>query len=531
MKNYFLINSVSMNGHDLKISFRPDDEGENYYSIIVGVNGAGKSRLLERIGAGVFLSCCFPYSQAESEIMFRTVGGFSTRSVFNGHHLKFSSLKYYEQDIELSVSFLLNGVLNNVRYLSFNEVSINYIYNNQDVSTKVICISNSIYNRFFTKKEVDYFSEMYGYYGYKNLSISEDLNSMYGYSDGVNNKVVGGFYSEVICKSFSKSNEITDKNLDFIERFGFDRYVSISLSLGDYSFGDYTGEYFDDFNYESISKIFNFEKIDPIQKDHAIKLLLSVFQEINLYDRVKKMRRESYCHSSLRDLLFIMSRTNGIGEVKFPDSNVFESGLAGKITELLDLGLIVVNDVTLKKKGHSVGLKNMSSGELNCLLMLLKINSEIEDNSLILIDEPEISMHPAWQREVIPSLKKCFSEFKGCHFIIATHSPQVVSSIPEKNSSVVILGESNKVLNGFLLKGLSADHLLFSTLDSPGEHNEYATRVLTTILAKLTLKKDLSVKETLFLEKAIESYPLDNKEDEHVTMKRLLKQVIALYAV
>lgn len=44
-------------------------------------------------------------------------------------------------------------------------------------------------------------------------------------------------------------------------------------------------------------------------------------------------------------------------------------------------------------------MKELSSGELSVLLSILKINSEIEENSVVLIDEPEVSLHPAWQKK------------------------------------------------------------------------------------------------------------------------------------
>ncbi len=48
----------------------------------------------------------------------------------------------------------------------------------------------------------------------------------------------------------------------------------------------------------------------------------------------------------------------------------------------------------------------------------------------MLIDEIDLHLHPAWQREVLPALETTFS---GCQFIVTTHSPQVLGRVPKGN--------------------------------------------------------------------------------------------------
>jgi len=45
---------------------------------------------------------------------------------------------------------------------------------------------------------------------------------------------------------------------------------------------------------------------------------------------------------------------------------------------------------------------------------------------VVLIDEIELHLHPRWQRDIIPALKKTFP---NCQFIVTTHSPQVISHV------------------------------------------------------------------------------------------------------
>lgn len=50
--------------------------------------------------------------------------------------------------------------------------------------------------------------------------------------------------------------------------------------------------------------------------------------------------------------------------------------------------------------------------------------------TVIAIDEPEMSMHIAWQRRLVPALVECASGAEPL-FIFATHSPDVASSFPQ----------------------------------------------------------------------------------------------------
>jgi predicted ATPase len=66
----------------------------------------------------------------------------------------------------------------------------------------------------------------------------------------------------------------------------------------------------------------------------------------------------------------------------------------------------------------------LSSGELHAFMMMGKILSA-RPGSLVLIDEPEISLHIEWQEELIPWFKRA-AEIADCNLIITTHSPSIL---------------------------------------------------------------------------------------------------------
>ena len=50
-------------------------------------------------------------------------------------------------------------------------------------------------------------------------------------------------------------------------------------------------------------------------------------------------------------------------------------------------------------------------------------------NKVIFIDEPELSLHPDWQRLLVPTLLK---QGNNNQFFIATHSPFIYTKYPDK---------------------------------------------------------------------------------------------------
>lgn len=93
--------------------------------------------------------------------------------------------------------------------------------------------------------------------------------------------------------------------------------------------------------------------------------------------------------------------------------------------------------------GEKIHLNLLSSGEQEILVLYYRLLFEIPEKMIVLIDEPEISLHIAWQRMFIQDLKKIV-ELRNIFAIVATHSMQIVSG----NRSIQYdLGEMYK--NGF----------------------------------------------------------------------------------
>ncbi len=74
-----------------------------------------------------------------------------------------------------------------------------------------------------------------------------------------------------------------------------------------------------------------------------------------------------------------------------------------------------------------IPLAKLSSGEKNELVLFYRLLFESQPNSLILIDEPELSLHISWQYCFIEDLKE-IAKLNQLDVLIATHSPDIIAN-------------------------------------------------------------------------------------------------------
>jgi predicted ATP-binding protein involved in virulence len=116
-------------------------------------------------------------------------------------------------------------------------------------------------------------------------------------------------------------------------------------------------------------------------------------------------------------------------------------GVLENLAAKIDLFKRIVNQRFLYKKlsiGREKGLSfttpndrflpasRLSSGEQHELVLLYELLFKVEPDSLILIDEPELSLHIAWQERFLKDLQEMI-KLTPMDFLIATHSPDIIS--------------------------------------------------------------------------------------------------------
>lgn len=78
-------------------------------------------------------------------------------------------------------------------------------------------------------------------------------------------------------------------------------------------------------------------------------------------------------------------------------------------------------------KGQEINVNKLSSGEQNELVLFYLLLFRTQPNSLILIDEPEVSLHISWQNQFINDLSE-IRKLNKFDVVIATHSPDIIGN-------------------------------------------------------------------------------------------------------
>jgi hypothetical protein len=75
--------------------------------------------------------------------------------------------------------------------------------------------------------------------------------------------------------------------------------------------------------------------------------------------------------------------------------------------------------------GQEIPAEGLSSGEQHELVLTYDLLFNVAESGLVLIDEPEISLHVAWQQEFLNDIAR-IANTASLRFIVATHSPQII---------------------------------------------------------------------------------------------------------
>lgn len=136
----------------------------------------------------------------------------------------------------------------------------------------------------------------------------------------------------------------------------------------------------------------------------------------------------------------------------------------------------------------------LSSGEKNILLTIFFISISLSDSkeNILIIDEPEISLHPKWQIEYLENISDLFY-LNDIKIYIATHSPLLLTDLFfDKNQKIDILysifhikNSNIKVLEDESEKSIEAIYWNIFGVLTP--QSSFLSRKITDLLNGLTL--------------------------------------------
>ncbi len=82
----------------------------------------------------------------------------------------------------------------------------------------------------------------------------------------------------------------------------------------------------------------------------------------------------------------------------------------------------------ISESNDRIDIKHLSSGEKNIILIFFHFLFQMQNNTLFMIDEPELSLHIDWQEHIV----KYFTEYSNNNqILVVTHSPDIIQGYRE----------------------------------------------------------------------------------------------------
>lgn len=451
------INNKLINTEKIQLINEYNPNSDNYYSLIIGNNGTGKSRILSEIAKffnsqnngklQLFKEPNFQYNKIPSKII----------AITNSISDKFPVDKSFRPSLHSSQEIYHRD----------------FIYNYLGTRNSV----NSFSSRALMNRALEIVFE-----SYSELDVSRNYRHIFDYLD----------YEPIIKLNYSFSRSVF-RLVPYINQATLIEYVE-KESRNRFSI---KSEFLRNIISERGKEICNFI-INKLQNDTNESELTINFSEKN----ISRIRGNNSLYSD----------------------NVYEYEL---ISILRKIGFISSFNIQVFKKGGApFNFKDASSGEANILSTLLSLIPLLKNDSLILIDEPEISLHPQWQSKYVDLLNKILDSVTGCHIIIASHSPFLASNLKPNNSSVISLRNRKGTIYGKSIDkstyGWSSEDILLNVFEMESTRNyklnEYVSKALALLANNNRSKQDL----TRIQNKLQEFYPFILENDP---MKSVIKAI------
>ncbi|AYO04202.1 hypothetical protein DMJ37_24610 [Vibrio parahaemolyticus] len=147
------------------------------------------------------------------------------------------------------------------------------------------------------------------------------------------------------------------------------------------------------------------------------------------------------------------------------------------LNELISSNVIKIDDFSFVTD-MSYSFSVASSGQYHIFTEILNISSLVVDSSIILIDEPEISLHPNWQVKYIEILQNILDDYTGCQVVICSHSHFLVSNIDSRFCSVMkakkdSYNDVNVEIYEKDVHGWSPEQILYNVFGMTSTRNQY----------------------------------------------------------
>lgn len=464
---------------------------QEYISLIIGQNGTGKSQLLEAITT--FINTIYRFK--DNIDLFKT------------------DIKY---GIEIDVFY-------NENTFTFKyDGKLSFINDNQ-INVAEILHDNVIVN-VYTFNDKYPFVDLDSFYNYCGLRTTS--NSIF-----VNVPIEECFLnlSNILKDDLKKSvtNEIFDE-------LNLKRKISVNYILK-------PNKILSDPKFKKIK--IDYKKTSLITQQH-----IDIFKEIIVTNNITRGKLKNYKIERFIDnrdqvsevlkFLFDNEKFQRINTLQYVWEDIIDDYDLGNnvlflykidIYKILrEIGLLRFDTFNVYRNEY-FDFNNVSSGEFHFLSLFTSILSNIKDNSLIVIDEPEISLHPNWQNKLLFTLSPVFKKYPKAQVIIASHSHLLVSSLEKNKSALISMKKKDnqvqiKNLEQLDTFGWSAEQILFDVFDMVTDRNYYLSIQIQEIIDEMAKSKPDHVKIDK-LKNQLKEKPLENL-NENDPLKLILKKLL-----
>jgi ABC-type Mn2+/Zn2+ transport system ATPase subunit len=431
-----------------------------YTTLILGPNGTGKSYVLRTI---IEIFRRLHYSLAKNnEKMPAIKGGYHIAYCLNGDFYEAANMVYVKSIKPKNLRFIApHDGRTGWRRKNGEMVNEDQIL----IPKKILASSIMLWDKFLFPAKDDPFLSNYEYMGIRSSSRSAGTQEL-------TRRTVDYIVSNINGKQLVLG---LGEMLHFI---GYERTLKIS----------YIPKYRSTFWNQKMTYS---EFIDKFQNwEIHFKNRKSAPWGLGYFDRIKDNR--TLIEKLLRFMEAVKLEPYGQGG-KYFEYEIFSDNVIAAafpmLVHLSKLDLVSPPSMTFSKNNQSFQLTEASSGEVQIITTLVGLFAAVEQNSLILLDEPEISLHPNLQMQFMLHLRKMFSRFESCHFIVASHSHFMVSDLRNDTSSIIAVRKSEKGITAQALEkdtfGWSAEEVLYEVFDVRSTRNFFLEYDLTKLVSIL----------------------------------------------
>lgn len=391
----------------MRVEMSKNAKGMNHYTFIIGANGSGKTTLVQNVMSYIFmhepsLTACVARTSSNLARLFE--GGLTGIDKKRGSFLQ-SNGDLRVLHVSADKTFISEEMHDG--YMEVSPIE-------RDVSLRMLpCIYRHDYNLSSLCQLLGYEDPVWE----QSFSFGEIIEGLHEITNDGYNYILNGSQSINILRFLRFVDVILNPST-----FNKERDEAVHHDIGSFMAINTPWKSMD-----GAVKLAEYQRL--FTGSNIIKQLRKFFEGTNYVDDENSTKRDSAVvvvnnYEDKKDLF-----------------NLDFFSLTAEDVELIPV-LVKMGVLDYHVSLNGIPLDSMSSGERNMIKMYSVLAAYVNkglNNMLIIIDEPENSLHPQWQQQypfLLHSIMENIYHIKDSHIIINTHSPLIIQNVYENAEKV-----------------------------------------------------------------------------------------------